>query len=277
MKKILLILILNICAANLFGDTSVCLNDILSEFEDFNWEPIAERFVDELPEEVIDYDKYCMMPIVFRGAAKQWPAMNWSFEYFDKMTNSEFACYTKDEKRLSGKEVEHSIKSQETLNFDFCSSYYELQNLADTDTNYIYNNSNYQKRFVDNFGLLMILINHKNREVQMHLHPKQDAYLAEYYGKKLVILAKEESCTAFKLEPHYANGFIDFFVNEEDLLSFKNINYIDYPGTKDVIFYFTVVEPGDILLIPFGWFHYVKYLETSIGSSLFLKTDLDLG
>src|SRR5690606_16747779 len=87
--------------------------------------------------------------------------------------------------------------------------------------------------------------------------------LAQIMGKKLVILSSTKSNKKIYPSKKFDLGAV---LSEVDL---NNYDEKKHPEFKKVEFYSATLEPGDVLYIPKGWWHYVRSLDTSISVNNF--------
>jgi len=194
--------------------------------------PVAEIHVDELPESIMDSkyaDSICKLPLVFRGAAKYWESMTWTPEFLV-------------ERGFKG--IEEVMKSSD--NFRKSSFHSKI----------LEKDMHYQGTSINS---IYILAGGAYRMNYFHAH--DTAILSEFYGKRMVFLA----------EPRW-KGNMDKLAQESDRIAeiastseqdpLINMTNDDYSGLQQVI-----LNPGDILYIPSGWYHKVHYLTPCIGAT----------
>lgn len=88
-------------------------------------------------------------------------------------------------------------------------------------------------------------------------HDGSNIFLAQVRGRKLIKL----------ISPF----FLEYLYNTRACFSDVDLEHIDYerfPLMKEVEILAITLEPGEILFIPIGWWHWVKALEASISISL---------
>ena len=90
-----------------------------------------------------------------------------------------------------------------------------------------------------------------------------DNILTQLKGKKMVLLASPKFQKEMYISKKYDH---DATASSVDI---NNYNEKKHPKFKDVAFSKVILEPGDSLFIPKGWWHYVKSLDTSISVSNF--------
>lgn len=254
-----------------------------TENHNVHFHPVEEIYVDELPESIMDIKfihSISKLPVVFRGAAKNWEAMNWTPESLeargldgivDAMNRSP------DNPKRIGYElcIDFSGDKRSTTGRNYNSQlleilkdvhYYEPNNLKDIvainpDIGLKYN------YWLDRLGTYTYYILAGNKGFQMpHFHNHSTVLLAEFYGERIVFLA--EPYTERKLLDNELsnemNRVIEEYYNEPDSLS--SISHGNYSPFQQVI-----LKPGDILYIPSGWYHKIHYLTPCLGISQFIQ------
>jgi ribosomal protein L16 Arg81 hydroxylase len=92
----------------------------------------------------------------------------------------------------------------------------------------------------------------KNTEVKMHYDVDMSSVLlTQFEGRKRVIL----------FEPKYATLLYRTPLNMHSLVDIMKPDYEKFPGLKYVNGYDFVMQPGDALFMPSGYWHYNTYLE----------------
>ena len=103
-------------------------------------------------------------------------------------------------------------------------------------------------------------------------HEHGTALLSEFYGKKMVLL----------LPPHTNRELVGKFNETVDGIvraiykRYKDHDVLfDADSGNDNYFPFqqVILEPGDLLYIPSGWYHSVYYLTPCIGATQFILFD----
>ena len=87
--------------------------------------------------------------------------------------------------------------------------------------------------------------------------------LAQVKGKKLVILVSPSDNKNMYVSDKFEYGAISSQVD------INNYNEEKHPKFREAKYFSVVLEPGDVIYIPKGWWHYVRSLETSISISNF--------
>jgi lysine-specific demethylase 8 len=209
-------------------------------------------------------------PVIMKGQANSWPAREkWNIDYFLKLENNKKVRLDignifqgeSDATKQTFAQFMEKLKDSQTNGagpenylalFDIFSVFPELEN--DTDFS-ILNNSTI-KDFI--YGW----IGPKGTVTGLHTDSANNL-LAQLQGKKLVLIAS----------PKYTKHM--YLSKKFDLaaqVSSVNINDYDeekHPRFREIPFYSVIMEPGDVLFIPQGWWHYVKSLDFSISVNNF--------
>ena len=99
----------------------------------------------------------------------------------------------------------------------------------------------------------------KNSVVRMHQDMDwSNVYLTQLHGRKEVVL----------FHPKYSNLLYRYPFNVHSTVNIENPDFEKYPGLRYVEGMHCILEPGDTLFIPSGYWHYIKYLEGGFAISL---------
>lgn len=240
------------------------LSDILSKSESI---PILSNITTE------SFKKECLnkqIPVNLKGMANDWEAKKkWSIDYFLKLENNKqvrldigniFQGDSDAQKenfktfleKLKESKLNGSVVKTYLALFDIFEQLPELKNDTDFSVFTKYTKVNYVYGWIGPAGTVTGL--HSDSVNNL---------LAQLEGKKIVLLAM----------PKYTK---DIYVSKKFDLAAKvssvDINNYDegkHPKFKNIPFYSVVLEPGDVLFIPRGWWHYVKSLDFSISVNNF--------
>jgi len=199
-------------------------------------------------------------PIVISGISKKWAAFNkWTPEYFkEKCGNKQVALYNnkqsdaytpvnKPDEYMNFAEYIDLIISQPTDLRIFLFNVFK--NIPD-----LCNDFNYPDELMDTFLKKYPMLFFGGAGSMVHLHYDMDLshiFLTQFYGKKKVILfAPEQSRKLYRM-PFMVQSFIDVEVPD----------YNKYPALKHVESFECIMEHGDTLFIPSGYWHYMYYVE----------------
>jgi hypothetical protein len=98
----------------------------------------------------------------------------------------------------------------------------------------------------------------KDTTVRIHYDIDMSNVLHTHFGgRKKVIL----------ISPEYSKLLYCLPLNTYSLIDLDNLDYNKYPGLKFVKGYEVVLEPGDSIFMPSGYWHYMTYLEGSFSVS----------
>jgi len=92
------------------------------------------------------------------------------------------------------------------------------------------------------------------KDIKVRIHQDIDmshVMLAQFHGRKKVIL----------IAPHYSALVYKLPFNTHSLIDLDKPDYEKYPGLKYIETYECILEHGDALFIPSGYWHYITYLE----------------
>lgn len=90
--------------------------------------------------------------------------------------------------------------------------------------------------------------------IKVRIHQDMDmsnVLLTQFYGRKKVIL----------VSPKYSELLYKLPLNTHALVDLDKPDYKKYPGLKYVTVQECVLEPGDALFMPSGYWHYITYLD----------------
>jgi len=85
-----------------------------------------------------------------------------------------------------------------------------------------------------------------------------NVYLTELAGKKRVVL----------FDPKYSTMLYRYPFSTHTSIDINNPDYDKYPALDKVIGYDFIIEAGDTLFMPSGWWHHVEYQSAGIGFSM---------
>jgi len=92
----------------------------------------------------------------------------------------------------------------------------------------------------------------KNSKVRIHQDMDwSNVFLTQLHGRKEVVL----------FHPRYSKLLYRYPFNVHSSVDIEHPDYTKYPGLKYVRGMHCILEPGDTLFIPSGFWHYIKYLD----------------
>lgn len=288
MNKIFITLIcIQLSALLLFG----------SKDSNIYFHPVEEVYVDELPEWIMDMDyvhSVSKLPVVFRGAAKNWEAMNWTPESLSArgltgieklMKNSEdpgrefydlkVAFQVDGEKLITGGRITpcgnfiSSARIKEVLKDVHFYEKNPYIDISDRDIQLLKENTHFNLgHFTTDAYIYSIIAGSKGFQMKV-FHNHETVLLAEFYGERVVFLAPPHSMSSHNEHELLIKASDDAIErNEIEMDPLSNIQNGTFSALQQVI-----LKPGDILYIPSGWYHRVHYLTPCLGVVQDIKID----
>jgi hypothetical protein len=209
-------------------------------------------------------------PVVLKGYGNNWPARTkWTLDYLEsleteKPVSLEIGAINQNETNFVKQDLSSYIKSVKDgeLNGNKNPAYLTLFSIferfphlkEDIDLSIF---TKYTKRN-NTFGW----IGPKGTITGFHKDSLNNL-LAQVMGKKLVILASPKQTKNMYISEKFELAAISSQVD------INNYDQKKHPKIQDVEFFSVVLDPGDVLFIPRGWWHYVRSLDTSISISNF--------
>lgn len=220
-------------------------------------------------EEFVRGHKNTSTPVVLTRETESWPAREkWSLDYF-KQTIGDTVVPLYNSKPSTGKTHQHAAAVHLPIR-----EYLEMLEAGENDLRmFFYNILSGAPELVDDISypdiglkffkkLPVLFVGGKGAKVQMHYDiDLANIMLCHFGGKKTVLLFPPEQTRYLYKVP----------------FSFSSLHHIDYsapdfekfPALKQVKGQVAELEHGDILYIPSGYWHYIRYDE--IGFSLSLR------
>jgi hypothetical protein len=93
-----------------------------------------------------------------------------------------------------------------------------------------------------------------SKNIKVRVHQDMDmsnVLLTQFYGRKRVVL----------VAPEYSDLMYRLPLNTHSLIDIDNIDEHKYPGLHFVEASECILEPGDALFMPSGYWHYITYLD----------------
>lgn len=90
--------------------------------------------------------------------------------------------------------------------------------------------------------------------IKVRIHQDMDfsnVILTQFYGRKRVVL----------VDPKYSDLLYKLPYNTHSLVDLDDPDYDKYPGLRFIETYECILEPGDSVFIPSGYWHYITYLD----------------
>lgn len=214
---------------------------------------------------------YCAnKPVVLTDLMHNWKALsNWSPQFFKTVCGSQEIEVQCDRRSYPINEVYKEGHSKTLLLAD----YVDLISEIETNEYYLTANDGFFERPDVQFLLNDIEIfpqylepNDTYRKMFFWFGPKGtisplhrdrlNVFMAQVYGRKLIRFVSP-------LQTHRVYNERSFYSEIDSL----NPDLVKYPLLSKVRFIDVILEPGEVLFIPVGWWHCVKALEMSINVS----------
>lgn len=245
------------------------LNDALLQLESQSFDFRQLRRVSGLSSQEFHANYYCLnRPVIIDDVVNAWPASSkWSMEYLRNCYGDESVVYQNGRASNDHRDcfVDHSVRAnfKDFLDVlgrpthDSSPAYLiahdrlldkpAFKSLLDDiifDPRYFDGN--------DTHGRVFFWLGTAGSATPMH-RDLGNVYLAQVKGRKLIRMVPSKQLHLMYNEVGYHS--------EAD---FNNLSFEDFPLLKGAYISETVINPGDLLFIPVGWWHHVKCLETSI-------------
>lgn len=206
-------------------------------------------------------------PVVIKGLTKQTIAHEkWSLNYFKKeMGNINIDIFDNGNKKASCSaftKADLKMKFGDYLNIISKNEYTDLRIFL---YNLFKHNKNLKKEFpcpkifngiLDNTAFMFF--GGKNTTVRIHYDIDMSNVLHTHFGgKKRVVL----------FSPEYTELLYCLPLNTYSLIDIDNPDYEKYPALKFIKGYEVILEHGDSIFMPSGYWHYMTYLNGSFSVS----------
>ncbi|HEY0475967.1 MAG TPA: cupin-like domain-containing protein [Kofleriaceae bacterium] len=212
-------------------------------------------------------------PVLFRGAAGDWPAMAWCPEYFRAHHGRSMVCVQVREHLTMEKTgavraayeqvtladyLDSVERDPETCGYLTQTALFELAPSLRDDCRF--------PPFPPWLLLSRMNLWLGPRGTKSKLHYDSDHNLfAQIHGRKVVTLvAPEHSAACYPINVTWYDGYSPIDVFQPDLRA--------YPEFANVTVFRDTIGPGDILFIPKRWWHDIRSLDTSISVNLWWVT-----
>jgi len=209
------------------------------------------------------------IPVVMENLTQKWGAKEkWSMDYFESLAgDKEVKLY--DSKPSKDKKLQHAAETLMPLK-----DYFTMLKNGEKDLRMFFFNMLVEVPVLkDDFSfpdiglnffkkLPVMFVGGKGAKVQMHFDiDYADIFLCHFGGKKRVILFDPSQTPLMYHVPYSFSSLYD--------VDFLNPDYEKYPALKDLKGQEVVMNHGDILYIPPGWWHYIIYED--IGFSMAIR------
>lgn len=266
---------------------------------------IKEVELSTWPSSIYWFDKNYPEPIVFRGIAKNWKVMNLTYEKIAKeFPDSKFLFGIDEEEKSKYAKCFPDSEEEEIDGFfdekpdgwplTFSDFWKRVQkgeikrfygevvfNKMHDETDYlphhlakyfseIFKNDAMPEMFKDASKTTLFVSGPGSVRLT---HSHESVLLVQIEGRKIMTFASPDQAEQLYVK-HCKNGK-DYKENDKSCVSPVNIRNPDlekFPEFKNAHLMQVLIEPGDIIFIPEGWFHEVRALDNSVSLSFFYKT-----
>lgn len=200
-------------------------------------------------------------PVLIKGLGKHYPAgERWTIEFlkeycgdvkvgiFDNdSTHSKASAYTKPDLEMKFREYVDVIAKGGTSNLRmFLFNMFKQRPGLRKDFPCPY----FFKGILGRIGYMFFGC--EGTKVRIHQDiDMSNVLLTQFYGRKRVVL----------ISPEYSDLLYKLPFNTYSLVDLDNPDYVKYPGLKYVKAEEYILEPGDALYMPSGYWHYITYLD----------------
>ena len=209
---------------------------------------------------------YPQKPVVIRGLVNDYPAYHkWSFEFFKReMGDLEVGIFDASLERAdrSYKEPHYKMPFRDYLE--------EIQKGPTKKRLFLFNPFKYNESLLKDFefpklcnGFLKSFpfmffggdgsITRAHQDMDMSC-----VFLTQFEGKKRVVL----------FDPKYSDLLYRYPFNVHTGVNIDNPDFEKYPALQYVEGIETVLEFGDTIFMPSGWWHHIEYIGSGFGMSL---------
>jgi len=206
-------------------------------------------------------------PLLIKGLANLYPAgRKWNINFikaccgdvkvdiFDNSrTNTSSSAFTKPDLRMNFKDYVETVIKDEPSNlrmflFNMFKKKPELR--KDFPCPYLF------KGILGKMGYMFF--GSKNIKVRIHQDiDMSSVILTQFHGRKRVVL----------VSPKYSDLLYRLPYNTYSLVDLDKPDYNKYPGLEYIEANEYILEPGDALFMPSGFWHYITYLDGGFGVS----------
>ena len=218
------------------------------------------RVSDISKEEFNENYLYPQKPVVLKGLADKQPAgKKWSMDYikqvcgdvivdvFDNSNkNSESAFTTPDLKMKFSDYADMLVENKPTSLRIFLFNMFKSKPELRKD----FSCPDFFKGIMGRVGFMFF----GAKGIKVRIHQDMDmsnVVLTQFYGRKKVVL----------VGPEYSRLLYKLPFNTHSLIDLDNPDYDKYPGLRYIEAYECILEPGDSVFMPSGYWHYITYLD----------------
>lgn len=203
---------------------------------------------------------YPQKPVVIRGFAEDYPAgQKWNMDYiknvcgdvvvdiFDNSNKNSESAFTKPDLKMKFSEyvdivVENKPTSMRIFLFNMFKCRPELRKDFPCPAMF--------KGILGRIGFMFF----GAKGIKVRIHQDMDmsnVILTQFYGRKKVVL----------IAPKYSDLLYKLPYNTHSLIDLDNPDYQKYPGLRYIETQECILERGDALYMPSGYWHYITYLD----------------
>jgi len=209
---------------------------------------------------------YPQKPVVIKGLIDPFPAgKKWNFQFFkDEMGDMEVGIFDGALEKLdrSYKEPHYHLKFREYLE--------EIEKGPTKKRLFLFNPFKHNKKLLDDFEFPKICSGFLRSFPFMFFggdgavtraHQDMDmscVFLTQFTGRKRVVL----------FDPKYSNLLYRFPYNVHTAVNVDKPDFEKFPGLKYVEGQEVILEYGDTLFMPSGWWHHIEYIGSGFSMSL---------
>ena len=232
--------------------------------------------VDSIGSEVFRREFYDpSIPVVIKNLAKNWPAFQkWDWDYFKNLVgNQQVGIYnniksdaytpinTADDYTSFGEYID-MVRGGPAAWRIFLFNIFDHAPEITKDFNWP---EHLMKGFVKKYPMLFVggqgSITHMHFDIDMtHIMHTQ------FGGRKRVLLFPFQEQHKLYRKPWEVLSLVDFsnYANPE----ISKVDYNAFPALRQAVGYDVVLEPGDTLFMPAGYWHHMEYIESGFAMSL---------
>lgn len=209
---------------------------------------------------------YPQKPVVLKGLMDPYPASKkWSFQFFkDEMGDMEVGVFDAalEKADRSFKEPDYYVKFRDYIE--------EIEKGPTKKRLFLFNPFKQNKKLLDDFEFPRICSGFLRSFPFMffggdgsvtRIHQDMDmscVFLTQFTGKKRVVL----------FDPKYSNLLYRLPYNVHTAVNIDKPDFEKFPGLKFVEGQEALLEFGDTIFIPAGWWHHIEYVGSGFSMSL---------
>ena len=214
-------------------------------------------------------------PLIIRRLATQWPAYTkWNWDYFKQLVG---------QKKVG---LYNNVKSDAYTPINTADDYKTFGEYIDMITNgpaawriFLFNIFDHAPQLIDDFTwpdhlmkqfvkkYPMLFVGGEGSITHMHFDIDVSHILhTQFCGRKRVLLFPFEEQHKLYRKPFEVLSMVDFSYYHDAEKS--KVDYEKFPALKDARGYEVILEHGDTLFMPAGFWHHMEYIESGFAMSL---------